>query len=704
MSFEIGRALETQQPFTLDIASVITGRTFMASITRWGKSWTARKTVEECFGHAGIIIIDPEGEYASLRERYPFLIIGKDIPIQIETAEFMADKVLETKTSVIIDLSLVEEELGKEYVNAFLRRFFFLETTARQPYLVVIEEAEDFGPEKGVGTTTCLGIVVNLTKKGGKRGIGVLLIAHRPAWVSKGLISQCANKALGRIDWPGDLEVLEKYARVPHENIEKLPTLGKGEFCFTGDWVKETVFVKVGQVKTTHLGYTPEVIPPSPKELQGVIESLQKSLPEVIEKIKPTVVSTAEIEAKIKTELENKYKSKIEAILKTADEKADRKYRVRIDQLQEQLEKLSRAQALQPTAPITDVLEHPIVKSRMLQLDEKARDLLTWIEREPGHTREELAARMVSSKDVIASMVNKINHTFQLQVIIGDGKPIRYRSMLKRLFITDVAKREIEELGKLQERAKALEDEVKTLRPIAQQSTTLRSEVDRLRNQYTELLEVSEKQKGDIKELLNQITRLTKENEAYSKIKEGFQTLGIIAPSVDIEKRLDAFRKEVVPEVLAEVKKIGLGSVLVSEGVAAPIDEKKLEEMIARKVKEVSAAAPSGGPISTSVELEHKVTHFEFTVPEEHVKADTTTVQGQIIYTILKDPSFWEKRHNPNEVTTKLTSYGWTHDTKKEVGPALLELCQKGIFSRVLSTGNYWWYMLRPDAKERIHT
>jgi len=691
MNFEIGRALETQQPFALDIASVITGRTFMASITRWGKSWTARKTVEECFGHAGIIIIDPEGEYASLREKYPFLIIGKDIPIQIETAEFMADKILETKISVIIDLSLVEEELGKEYVNTFLRRFFFLETTARQPYLVVIEEAEDFGPEKGVATTTCLGIVVNLTKKGGKRGIGVLLIAHRPAWVSKGLISQCANKALGRIDWPGDLEVLEKYARVPHETIEKLPTLGKGEFCFTGDWVEETTFVKVGQVRTTHLGYTPEVVPPSPKELQGVIESLQKSLPEVIEKIKPTVVSTAEIESKIRNELDNKYKSKIEAILKTADEKAERKYRVRIDQLQEQLDKLSRSQALQPAAPITDVLEHPIVKTRMLELPDKARDLLVKIEREPSLTREQLAAFLTTSRDTVANLVEKINQVFHATAIIGDGKPIRYKSMLKRLFITDVADREIKELERLQAENREKGEKITSLEAKVRDLGALRLEHEQVKRELSE----SDEQLG---RALAENQRLIQENKDLKLLSKAGEALDSAITMVT-EKRLNTLKEE----ILNEVKKIGTYAPSIPEG-PPPIDEKRLEELIDRKVKEMSTVTPpSGGSIPTSVELEHKVTHFDFTMPEEHVKADTTTVPGRIIYTVLKDPSFWDKRHSPPEVTTKLATYGWTHESKTEVSAALAELCQKGIFTRVISTGNYWWYTLTPDAKERIH-
>jgi len=715
MSFEIGHVLETGESFSLKVKDVVASRTYIASETRFGKSHTARRIIEKCFGQVGIIIIDPEGEYSSLREKYSFIIIGRDVPMEVETqtlktitAELMAEQILETKTSAIIDLSVSEDiEAGKDYVDTFLRRFFHLQTTARQPYLIIWEEAEDFAPESGApGSRTCLEVAIAYARRGGKRGIGIIFVGHRPAWISKGILSQCPNKAIGRIE-STDMKALEEYARIPRNIVEKLvpktdeggnvvyPGPTRGEFCFTGDWVEKTTFVKVGPVETTHLG-SPEIIPPSPKEITNVIENLRKMLPSVIEKIKPAIASKAELESKIKSELEGKYKSRIEAILKTADEKAERKYKVRIDQLQEQLEKLSRSQALQPTTPITDVLEHPIVKARMLQLEDKARDLLTWIEREPGHTREELAARMVSSKDVIASMVNKINRTFQLQVIIGDGKPIRYRSMLKRLFITDVAKREIEELGKLQAHAKALEDEVNTLRPIAQQSTALRDEVEHGRKVNKELFERLEKRESEIKELLNQITILTKENEAYRKIKEGFQTLGITAPSVDIEKRLDAFRKEVVPEILAEVKKIGLGPRPIS---ATPIDEKKLEELIDRKMKEMSAA-PSG-TIPTSVELEHKVTHFDYQKMEERLHADTTTLQGRLIFLITK--GFFDNRHNRKEIVTELSNNGWVHGDK-EVDTTLLELCGKGIFYRKISTGNVFWFNLQEDAKERIHT
>jgi hypothetical protein len=686
LSFEIGKILGTNEPFYLDIPSIVTGRTFIASITRAGKSWTARKIVEEIFGHAGIIIIDTEGEYCSLREKYPVMIIGKDIPIQIETAEFIAEKVLETNISVIIDLSMTEIEPGKEYVDKFLRRFFFLQTTAKKPYLVVVEEADEFGGEKGIATSTCVETLRNYTKKGGKRGIGILLISHRPAWVSKGILSQCGNKAIGKIEWPADLEVLEKYTRIPHAFVEKFPTLGKGEFCFAGDWVSQPVFVKVGQVRTTHLGATPSVIPPSPKELRGVIEGLQRLLPEVIEKVKPTVVSTAEIESKIRSELEAKYKSKIEAILKTADEKAERKYKVRIDQLQEQLDKLSRAQALQPVAPIADPLEHPIVKTRMLELPDKARDLLIKVEREPGLTREQLAAFLTTSKDTVASLVDKINRIFHATVIIGDGKPIRYKSMLKRLFITDVAKREIEEIERLQTIKRELEGK---LSGLAQQVTELQGWKQKALELDKEVLNLTkELEKSQLlnKTLREEGQKIKEEFENFKKIAKGAEAFNL-AINIALEERLNTLKQEILKGAQVQIPP------------GTPIDEQKIEALIEEKLKNKIPASPQGF-IPTSVELEHKVTHFDFQKPEEHVKVDTTTLQGRIIYLITK--GFFDTRHNRKEIVTELSNHGWVHNDK-EVDDALTELCQKGICYRKISTGNVFWYSLTPEAKQLIH-
>jgi hypothetical protein len=486
--FNVGDVLGTQEPFCLNVEDIVTGRTFIASITRWGKSWTTRKIVESCFGHAGIIILDPEGEYSSLREKFPFLIIGKDVPLQLETAEFMAEKILEGKINVIIDVSMVEdEEEAKEYVKLFLHKFFFLETTQRQPYLLVVEEAEAFGSERGIESQTCVPILINIVKRGGKRGIGSLFVAHRPAWISKGILSQCRNKAISAIE-SADFEALEKVARVPAEIIQKLPDLHPGEFFFVGDWVQKPTFAKIAQVQTTHLGSTPGLTPtpPSPKELAGVIATLQANLKSFVEKVTPTLpdLETLKKDAEAKAEIK-------------ANVRADERIKKETQRMEEQIKKQSTATQLQieglqkergdllkridlvsqtaslsaPTSPLSDILEHPIIKTnleKLRQRDERAKNLLIRIQRDTEAkrypTREELAAFLTASQDSVKRLVELINEVFQASVVVSEGKPMRYRSMLKRLFNAEIGRKEIERIEELQALKGTLENQVQNLK------------------------------------------------------------------------------------------------------------------------------------------------------------------------------------------------------------------------------------------------
>ena len=532
MSFQIGTKIGTNEPFSLDIKAVISSRTYIASMTRYGKSWTCRKIIEEVFGHCGIVIIDPEGEYSSLREKYPFLIIGVDVPIQIETAELMAEQVLKNDVSVILDTS--KERDDKEYVRKFLDQFFYLETTARKPYLLVVEESEDYGPEKGApGTAECLPILIAYAKKGGKRGIGCIFVGHRPAWISKGILSQCSNKALGKIE-STDFKALETYARVPESIIEKLPGFAPGEFCFVGDWVKEVSFVKVGNVKTTHLGMSPEIVPPSPKALASVIENLQKSISKVVESVKPKVESVTEAEERIK----KKYEERIAAIEKTADEKAERKYQVKIEALNKQLGDASRTLTLQAQEPISDVLEHPIVKARMAQLDQRAKDVLVKIEREPGLTREQLAAFLSASTNIVTNVVDQVNRTFKAQVVIDDGgRPLKYKSMLKRLYLTDVGRREIDELNRLHQANQEKDQAINTLKNENEQrknnERTLASTVQEQKTRLDDLTRVlSDSQKAQEK-ISAQLSQAMGENENLNSEVKRLKQLSKIGEALD---------------------------------------------------------------------------------------------------------------------------------------------------------------------------
>lgn len=681
MEFQIGTRIDTNEPFDLDVKAVVGSRTYIAAITRYGKSWTSRKIVEEVFGQCGIVIIDPEGEYSSLREKYPFLIIGADVPIQIETAELMAEQVLKNGVSVIIDTS--RERDDKEYVKRFLDQFFYLETTIRKPYLLVVEESEDYAPEKGApGTAECLRTLIAYAKKGGKRGIGCIFIGHRPAWISKGILSQCSNKALGKIEQP-DFKALENYARVPREVIEKLPGFAPGEFCFVGDWVEQISFVKVGNVKTTHLGMSPEIVPPSPKSLESVIANLQTSIREVVQNVKPEVESAREATERI----QKTYEEKIEAIKKTADEKAERKYRVQIDDLTKRLGETSRSLTLQQETPISDVLEHPIVKARMAQLDQRAVDVLVKIERSPGLTREQLAAFLSASTNTVTTVIHQINRAFKAQAIIDDGgRPLKYTSMLKRLFLTDVGRREIDELNRLHQ-----SEERKN-----QTIHALQSENERLRNQERTLASTIREQESKHREFTRESEKAQKNQEQLSQAREDNEKL-----TKEIE-RLTKLSKigEVLDSVLKDIVKDSEGQISPAAVDANTslknqvTDLEKRVELLKGKIEELTAKGTPERPLEITVATEQPA----ITVKLERKTLELTDkdLHGRIAI-VYAEGALGAGWFSVSDIVRAFQSHGWKRDPR--ISTTLDDFTKWGYFTKKYA-GRKPIYQVRMSIEE----
>ncbi len=299
----------------IDEKRLMTERTFICSMTRYGKSYGIRKIVEELFGKTGIIIVDPEGEYASLREKFPFLIVGKDIPLNPDTAEFIAETTLKENLSLIIDSSTADTIDEQEFVRRFIDKFMDLELTKKKSYLFILEEADEFAPEKGVYKSGSLRSIINLAKKGAKRGLGLILATQRPAMISKFVLSQCANQIVGHTEWSGDIKVLQQYLRIESEMANKIPGFEPGEFLFKGNFIKEPQILKIDEVKTAHLGGTPTITPPTTKELKDIISKLSTSLPKIVEeKLKPSIPDTKQIEKKVREKVEKEFKSKIDKL------------------------------------------------------------------------------------------------------------------------------------------------------------------------------------------------------------------------------------------------------------------------------------------------------------------------------------------------------------------------------------------------------
>jgi len=281
--------LSSKQAYPIDVSNLLGGNnTVVMADPRKGKSYTAAKVCEQlCIVGVPFIIHDPEGEYYSLREKFSVLVAGVqksencDLSVGVEHAELLVNQFLESRVPVIFDLSSpdVEEDVIHEFLAEFMRVFIQQESRVQIPALVVIDEADEFIPERGHKTRGLdYAQFGKLVKKGGKRGIGTIIISHRPSWVAKDLLAKCQNWVLMNQKYKDDLERLEDLTRIPLSTLMKLKERDVGEALLYGAITKDqVVWAKCLARETTHIGTTPSVKPKFVErpELEDLMQSFR---------------------------------------------------------------------------------------------------------------------------------------------------------------------------------------------------------------------------------------------------------------------------------------------------------------------------------------------------------------------------------------------------------------------------------------------
>src|SRR3982074_607486 len=90
--------------FDLDI--LLTTRALIQANSGGGKSYLLRRLCEQLFGKVQVIVIDPEGEFATLREKSGYVLVGKggDTPADVRSADLLARRLLELNASAVCDI------------------------------------------------------------------------------------------------------------------------------------------------------------------------------------------------------------------------------------------------------------------------------------------------------------------------------------------------------------------------------------------------------------------------------------------------------------------------------------------------------------------------------------------------------------------------------------------------------------------------
>ena len=265
---------------SIDLEKLLKTRMLIQANAGGGKSYLIRKLLEETHGKVQQIVLDLEGEFSTLREKYDYLLVGTegDIPIEVRSAELLAKKLLETHVSAILDLYELKKHERILFVKIFLDSMINAKKELWHPVLVIIDEAHVLCPEGKSGSAESTGSVIDLMSRGRKRGFCGVLATQRIAKLHKDSTAECNNKLIGRTSQDIDMKRAgDELGFTSKEQIRSLRNLKEGEFFAFGTAIShEIIKGKIGKVKTTHPESGTGKLPAPPKATDKIKQILKK--------------------------------------------------------------------------------------------------------------------------------------------------------------------------------------------------------------------------------------------------------------------------------------------------------------------------------------------------------------------------------------------------------------------------------------------
>jgi uncharacterized protein len=274
-----------------------------------GKSWLLRRLLEQSHGQVQHLVIDPEGEFASLRTRFDYVLAarsGGDTSVDPRVAKLLARRLLELGASAILDIYELNPSERVRFVRYFLEALVDAPKELWHPALVVIDEAHVYCPEKGEAESA--DAVKALCARGRKRGFCAVLATQRLSKLAKDAAAETNNKLIGRASLDVDLERAGDELGMSKADRQGLRQLEAGEFYAFGPALSRAVVrVQVGPVLTEHPKAGSKlagVVPPPSDKVRAMLPKLS-DLPAEVEAHEQSVATLRKQIADLKRQLVN---------------------------------------------------------------------------------------------------------------------------------------------------------------------------------------------------------------------------------------------------------------------------------------------------------------------------------------------------------------------------------------------------------------
>jgi uncharacterized protein len=291
--------------FTLPI-DVITQKTSILARTGAGKTNAGVVICEELLDRKQqIVVLDPKGDWYGLRasadgegEGYPVIVMGGlhgDVPLEPTGGHLVADFIVDTRSSVVLDVSQFSKQELYRFVAEFCDWFYRRQAKDPHPVLLVLEEADEVCPQFVSGKTAAMvGAVEKVAKRGRFIGIGFLALTQRSASFNKDVLTQTEVLIAMQTTAPQDMKAIDEWIKhhpdqdKREELLSKIQSLKVGEaYVWSPSWLEVFKPIRFRLRKTFDAGRTPKVGEKrvEPKKLAPVdLEALKTKMAATVEK------------------------------------------------------------------------------------------------------------------------------------------------------------------------------------------------------------------------------------------------------------------------------------------------------------------------------------------------------------------------------------------------------------------------------------
>src|SRR6478752_5912734 len=266
IAIDIGMAADGS-PVLLDLEELLATRLLVQGNSGSGKSHLLRRLLEQSAGLVQQAIIDPEGDFASLADRYGHVVVevdGDDVALQR-----IAARVRTHRVSVVLSLESLDADGQMRAAAAFLGGLFDADRDHWYPMLVAVDEAQLFAPAAAGEVSDearrlSLGAMTNLMCRGRKRGLAGVIATQRLAKLAKNVAAEASNFLMGRTFLDIDMIRAADLLGMERRQAEQIRDLERGQLLPLGPALsRRPELLRIGAVESEVRG-VPSVAAPLP--------------------------------------------------------------------------------------------------------------------------------------------------------------------------------------------------------------------------------------------------------------------------------------------------------------------------------------------------------------------------------------------------------------------------------------------------------